>query len=489
MGSFRRRLIVTLIGLVALTALAVGTISTVLVERSLRAQLVADAVAGAEFNIGVLPDAVGLPADAGPDDVVASGLVDRFLIRGVDGAWVEFGDAEPVVSGISVVDGPAVVSDGLRLIVDRGELGYEFVSMGGRPVMVIGGRRPPTGPDFYFVYSAASIDAATRRLVTTMSAVSAGVALVGAAVAWVMGGRLLKPVDVARRAAERMAEGDLDVRLATTERDEFGRLAASFNQMAASLQETFGALERAQARERRFVADVTHELRTPLTSLVNSARMLAERLHERREVTDEDRVIAAMVDGEVGRMANLVEDLLEISRLDSDHAARPLVDLDLATFLADLVERRLPTAEVTVEGTQPVRVDRRALERIVGNLIDNAHLHGGAADVSLAASVHEGLLTVEVADRGPGVPESELDAIFDRFTMMDPARASGSGLGLAIAREQAQLLGGDIIAALRPGGGLSMKATIVVAEPLPDGDRAATAGEDDVSSYSKGDPS
>lgn len=489
MGSFRRRLILTLIGLVALTALAVGTISTVLVERSLRAQLVADATGGAEFNIGVLPDAVGLPVGAGYQEVESSGLLDRFLIRGVDGAWVEFADAEPLVSGISVVDGPAAVSPGLRAIVDRGELAYEFVSLGAHPVLVVGGRRPPAGPDFYFVYSAAPIDSATGRLVTTMTAVTAGVALVGAVVAWLMGGRLLRPVGAAREAAERMAEGDLEVRLATTERDEFGQLAASFNLMAASLQETFGALERAQARERRFVADVTHELRTPLTSLVNSARMLSERLGRRLQVTDEDRDIAAMVDEEVGRMANLVEDLLEISRLDAEHGGRQMTEVDLGRFLAEIIERRLPTAQLTVEAAAPVVSDPRALERIVGNLVDNALLHGGAADVTVAASVGAGRLVIEVADRGPGVPESELVTIFDRFTMTDPARASGSGLGLAIARQQARLLGGDITASLREGGGLSLKATVVVAEPLPGGDGAAMSESDDVSTYPRGDSS
>ena len=126
---------------------------------------------------------------------------------------------------------------------------------------------------------------------------------------------------------------------------------------------------------------------------------------------------------------------------------------------------------------EPVRIvlDRRRLERILGNLLDNAREHGEAAAVEVGLGVEGDTLRLTVADRGPGVPPEELPHLFERFHKADPSRSrGGSGLGLAIAREHAELLGGTLGASLRDGGGLRFELRLPVTRPLPGGDAPVT---------------
>jgi two-component system sensor histidine kinase MtrB len=120
-------------------------------------------------------------------------------------------------------------------------------------------------------------------------------------------------------------------------------------------------------------------------------------------------------------------------------------------------------------------LDRRRLERILGNLLDNAREHGGGAGVEVRLQVDPAAIGMSVADRGPGVPPDELPRLFERFHKADPSRSrGGSGLGLAIAREHAVLLGGSLRAELRPGGGLRFELVLPVTRPLPGGDEGVT---------------
>ena len=157
---------------------------------------------------------------------------------------------------------------------------------------------------------------------------------------------------------------------------------------------------------------------------------------------------AELLVADVARLRRLVEDLMEVSRLDSGAEAVRPEPLELRSLVEAIADGR---GEASVTGEE-VRLesDRRRLERIVGNLVDNAVEHGGGARVRVARE--GGAAVVEVADCGPGIPAEHLPHLFDRFYKADPARSgSGSGLGLAIARENARLLGGDIEVASRPG--------------------------------------
>ena len=468
MISFRARLIATVILLIGLTAGAVAVLSYVLVRDSLRDQLIGDSVARAEFNITVLATSDQLPADAGRDEFAASGLADRFLLRGIGGAFVEFSDGDTFASSLSLVNADAVVSDELRQIVEDGRFGYEFLTVGDEPTLVVGGRRPPSGPDFYFFYSAAEVESALAALARVLIIAGAAVVVLGALAAGLIARRVLRPVATASNAAKAMTSGDLSVRLPAQTKDELGSLALSFNQMATSLEEQINALRRGRERERRFVADVSHELRTPLTALVNEAARLEGHLDD---LPESERGVGEMLVADVRRLSTLVEDLLEISRLDAQQMQPLSTEVDVPRFLAAVIAERHPSAELRLDtSVGSVITDRPSLERIVGNLLDNARHHAPDAPASVTGRVEAGVLFVAVADQGPGVPEEAIEHIFDRFYKASEARGGGSGLGLAIAREYALRLGGDLAARRAARGGMVFEASIPVSESLRSGD-------------------
>jgi two-component system sensor histidine kinase MtrB len=171
---------------------------------------------------------------------------------------------------------------------------------------------------------------------------------------------------------------------------------------------------------------------------------------------------------------------MEVSRFDADAEHPTLEPVDLGRVVTGAVASRLPEAAVTVPA-QPLVVDTdpRRLDRILGNLLDNARDHAPGSPVEVAlTSAREGALVV-VADRGPGVPADALPHLFDRFYKADPSRSGGSsGLGLAIASEHAALLGGTLRARPRPGGGMVFALTLPVTGSLPQGDLADTAAAD-----------
>ncbi len=169
----------------------------------------------------------------------------------------------------------------------------------------------------------------------------------------------------------------------------------------------------------------------------------------------EPQRVGELLAADVDRIRRLVDDLLEISRMDAGVQPTTLEMVNLRPFVDAVVADRFPHAEVSGgEDGIEMRIDRRRLERIVGNLLDNARLHGKGRKVEVTID-HNHELVLRVADRGPGVDPDRLDLLFERFAKAEPSRTgSGSGLGLAIARQHARQLGGDLTATLRPGGGM-----------------------------------
>lgn len=468
--SFRTRVAATIVVLVAATAALVAILSFTLVQRSLRSQLIDAAVDQSDFNVGVLASPEVLPADAGLADFEASGLAARFLQRGSDGLYVEFAEGdETYASSFQLNDAGALLAPVVRDLVASGRFGYQFITIGGEPRLIVGARRPPQGPDFYFVFSAAAVEDALAELRRVLIAAGAGVAVLGVLVAGLITRRVLRPIRTASNAAGAMAAGDLSVRIPVESPDELGRWAASFNQMAASLQARIEELQQARAREQRFVADVSHELRTPLTALVAEAEMLSAHLDE---LPGPVRRVGELLSDDVARLRRLVQDLLEISRLETSPAPAELSQVDMAPFLAAVIADRLPGATLRCDVDGPVRTDRRALERIVGNLLDNAARHAPGADVAVRARREVGVVVIDVADTGPGVPAAALPLLFDRFYSADASRRGGSGLGLAIARHHARRLGGDLSVRPHVPSGLVFELRVPVTESLPTGDRA-----------------
>jgi two-component system sensor histidine kinase MtrB len=181
----------------------------------------------------------------------------------------------------------------------------------------------------------------------------------------------------------------------------------------------------------------------------------------------------------VRRLRVLIDDLMELSRFDAQAEALRLEPVDLGRIVAATVAARLPEAIVSLPAEAVmVESDVRRLDRILGNLLDNARTHAAATPVNVTLDADAAEARIVVADRGPGVSADALPRLFDRFYKADPSRAAGastSGLGLAIAAEHAALLGGSLRAAARPGGGLVFTVTLPVTRSLPDGDGADTS--------------
>ena len=284
--------------------------------------------------------------------------------------------------------------------------------------------------------------------------------------------RVLGPVGRLAEAARRMSGGDLSVRIEPGGRDELARLVTSFNEMASDLGHKVGELQRMEAQARQFAGDVSHELRTPLTAMT----AVADILYEHPDLTGDAAAAARLVRQEILHLNRLVEDLIEISRFDAGTAQLVTDDTDVATAVSGCLRARAWTGVSTdVPAGLIARLDRRRFDIIIANLVGNALRHGGPPVIMTArAEPHasgEGRLILEVRDHGPGLAETAIPHVFDRFYKADTARArsEGSGLGLAIASENAQLHGGHIEAGNHPDGG----AVFTVSLPLY-GDPATT---------------
>ncbi len=269
---------------------------------------------------------------------------------------------------------------------------------------------------------------------------------------------VLRPVRDMRRAAQNLGRGRLDTRIEVRGADELAGLARTFNETARALEQSVRELQDAEVRARRFASDVSHELRTPLAGML----AVTEVLDEDAERLDADTAKALrLVSAETGKLAVLVEDLMEISRFDARAAELNLDDVDIAEAVRKTLERRHWDDE-RVRTDLPERVrarlDPRRFDVILANLVGNALRHGGApvhVTVRTAPGGDGERLLIEVADSGPGIAPEVLPHIFDRFFKADAARtrSAGSGLGLAITLENVRLHGGTLRAANGPSGG------------------------------------
>jgi two-component system sensor histidine kinase MtrB len=279
---------------------------------------------------------------------------------------------------------------------------------------------------------------------------------------------VVNPVRVAARTAQRLSNGLLDQRMEVNGEDDLAALAASFNQMAETLQRHILRLEDMSRLQRRFTSDVSHELRTPLTTV----RMAADMLFNSRDEFDPAVARSAeLLQTELDRFESLLAELLEISRFDAGFAALDAEPTNLAPLLQRVVERLGSVAEranVTVHLDMPpdpviAEVDVRRVERILRNLIGNAIEHGEGKPVKVRLAVREGAAAITVRDYGVGLKPGEEKLVFNRFWRADPSRArqtGGTGLGLSISVEDARLHGGWLEAWGAPGQGAQFRLTL-----------------------------
>ena len=299
--------------------------------------------------------------------------------------------------------------------------------------------------------------ASTQTALGWLLVVLVPVGAIGAAVvARLAAGRVLRPVGQLTETVERIrATGDLSVPIQTPGRDEI-RLGQAFAAMTAALDESAGA-------QRRLVADASHELRTPLTSLITNLELLAEQPDD-----PSGPALAAAALAEAGELRVLVNDLVELARdgRASFHIEDVRLDL-VAERVAARAAGRAPGLRYELDCRPTlVRGDPDALERAIGNLVNNA-LKWSPPDGRIRISAAGG--TVEVSDDGPGIPPDDLPYIFDRFYRSATARAlPGSGLGLAIVRRIADMHDGTAEAIpLQHGVKFRIRVPEIVVDPPP----------------------
>ena len=267
-------------------------------------------------------------------------------------------------------------------------------------------------------------------------------------VAALMAYSVARPLERIARAAEEIAAGRYDQQLDISAPSEVARLAASFNSMARQVKATLQS-------QRDFVANVSHDLRTPLTSIQGFSLALLD--GTARDEAARARA-ANVIHEEAGRMQRLVNDLLDLARLEAGQVTLAREPVDVGRVLRACADRVAPQAsggiavEVELPGSlPPVAGDADRLGQVFGNLLDNAlkHAPGGAAAarVTLRAEQRDGWVVCSVTDNGPGIPAEDLPRIFERFYQVDKSRSwrgAGSGLGLAITQEIVRAHGGQI---------------------------------------------
>ena len=300
--------------------------------------------------------------------------------------------------------------------------------------------------------------------VLAVSAAAATGALVGALL---VERNLVRRLERVRAASAALAAGELTARAPTGGPAELAQLAASFNAMAADLQELFDA-------RRELLAWASHDLRAPVTSL----QAMLEAIED--GVVEPDRYLGAL-GGQVRLLGALVDDLFALARIDAGVLAVTTEPVDLGALVSRVVERheaegaaRGLVVELAVRDLDTVaRCDPAKLERVLDNLLANALRYTPAPGrVVASVTAGAGAVLVSVEDTGVGIAEEVLDRVFEPFWRAEPARTpadGGAGLGLAIARGLTEAQGGRLWVERPPGGGTRM----CLALPAAPGERPA----------------
>jgi len=298
--------------------------------------------------------------------------------------------------------------------------------------------RGPDGP--VTVYAAKAVDNVQESINELGTALAVGVpimVLVLVLVGWLLIGLALRPVESIRRQAAAIPGTRPGDRLQLPHaQDELGRLTATFNDLLARI-------DSATSRQRQFVADAAHELRSPIAALQAQLEVAIRHPDLPNAAARSEEMLT-----DTRRLARLVDDLLALARMDANpRPQRQVLDLD------DLVlqeVRRVRGRGVTVHaGTVSagrVLGDPAGLDRVVRNLLDNAVRHA-ATTVTVTLEATDALISLSIADDGPGISPDDRDRVFERFIRLDDARSrdtGGAGLGLAIVRDVVSSHGGRV---------------------------------------------
>ncbi|MFI1660392.1 ATP-binding protein [Streptomyces sp. NPDC020472] len=423
---------------IAVMCCALAALLGVLVHASVAGQTVNDsrekALARLTEVSGLYEAGEPLPRFAGVDPPGLPAPLRALAARGERGTMVAEHEGRPTMWAAGPADGPGAGPSGGPTPSPTnhpgtGPSGGPTPSPAGTP-----GARPSGGHALAvrldYTQSAETIDALDRSILGSSVLAIGATLLVGAFAVT----RVTRRLHLTAQVARRISAGDLDARVddprtkdPTRPQDEVATVSGALDTMASSLQ-------RKLQSEQRFTADVAHELRTPLTGLSAAAELLPE---GRPSELVRDRVRA---------MRGLTEDLLEISRLDARTETVDLAVHELGPLAERVVRASGTDTQVRVVRDATVETDRRRVERVLGNLVANAHKHGAPPVVVTVDGP-----VVSVRDHGPGYPAYLLESGPQRFRTESGGK--GHGLGLTIAVGQAEVIGAELLFAAGPDGG------------------------------------
>ncbi|MCB1004884.1 MAG: HAMP domain-containing histidine kinase [Acidimicrobiales bacterium] len=338
----------------------------------------------------------------------------------------------------------------LRGSVSEGEAATMRYIYNGTPVLAVGVPIPAAGAEYFEVVSLEELDDTLRSLAIVLVGAALLTSVAGATLGWAVAGRALRPLTEVGQAAQAIAGGRLDTRLEDSNDPDLSLLTASFNDMVQALEDRI-------ERDARFASDVSHELRSPLMTLSASIEVLKKR---QDEMPERARAALDLLVADVARFERLVNDLLEISRFDAGAAHLELEDVNLAELVIHAVNASsaggVPVQYDEEMAELVVAVDKRRLERVIANLLDNARKYADGATAVTLRKVGANVQIV-VEDAGPGISPTQRDTIFDRFARGEEAGRRGGdrgvGLGLALVAEHVRLHGGRVWVDDRTDGG------------------------------------
>ncbi|WP_104134466.1 MULTISPECIES: MtrAB system histidine kinase MtrB [unclassified Cryobacterium] len=384
---------------------------------------------------------------------------------------------------------------------NNGEQFWQSVTLTGEtttiPGIVVGSQItvPVAGRyELYIAYSLQDAEATLLFVQQTLGVAGVALVLLIGAVTWIVVRFVVTPLRVAAETSQKLASGDLMVRIPEKGEDVIATLARSFNGMADSLQSQIRELADLSEVQQRFVSDVSHELRTPLTTI----RLAGDVLYDQRaSFPPATGRTAELLHTQVERFELLLSDLLEISRYDAGSVELESEPTNLVYLAEDAIDSLRSLAETKGSELQLVApggylnadVDPRRIRRVLQNLIGNAIEHGEGKPVVVSVDSDAKAVALAVRDYGLGMSQAEVAHVFDRFWRADPSRQrtiGGTGLGLAISREDASVHNGWLQVWSRPGEGSCFRLTLPRTSqgllessplPLPPADATDQLGE------------
>jgi signal transduction histidine kinase len=342
----------------------------------------------------------------------------------------------------------------------QGGTGRQRFTFDSNPYEAIGVSIPSINAQYFEAFPLTDVATTLGTIQTTLLI---GVILITVAAAFLgstTSKNVLRPLLRVTGAADEIATGGLDTRLEIEKDPDLEKLVTSFNDMADAVQQRI-------EREQRFASDVSHELRSPVTALGAAVDVLVSK---REDFSERNKEAIDILASQVKRFDRTVVDLLELSRLDAGAGEDNVDSVHLVDLVTRIMSRHsfdqvdfvqtIPMLKDSSDLDDSVTIDRRRVERILLNLLENARDHGGGATRVVLSCVDD-YFVLSVEDSGQGIALSERSRIFERFARGTAARLStGSGLGLAIVQEHARSLGGSAHVENSSTGGAKFVVTI-----------------------------